>query len=67
MADDLKNKGAQDRLRINVNEAHELAYWTKELGCTPEALKAAVKATGVMATAVRQHLARNKAKPGGMR
>ena len=63
MADDLKNKGAQDRQRINVNEDHELAYWTKELNCTANELRAAVKAGGVMATAVRQYLARNKAKP----
>lgn len=60
MADDLKNKGAQDRARINVNEDHELAYWTKELGCTADELRAAVKAAGVMATSVRQYLARNK-------
>ena len=32
MADDLKNIGTQDQLRINVNEEHELAYWTKALG-----------------------------------
>lgn len=62
MSDDLKNKGAQDRLRINVNEDHELAYWTKELNATADELRAAVKAAGVMATAVRQYLARNKPK-----
>ncbi|RZI83122.1 MAG: DUF3606 domain-containing protein [Rubrivivax sp.] len=67
MADDLRKKGAQDRLRINVNEAHELAYWTKELGCTDDELRAAIKSAGVMATAVRQHLARQRAKPGGLR
>ena len=67
MADDLKNKGAQDRARINVNEDHELVYWTKELGCTADELRAAIKVVGVMATSVRQHLARNKAKPGGGR
>jgi hypothetical protein len=67
MTDDLRKKGAQDRLRINVNEAHELAYWTKELGCTEDELRAAIKSSGVMATAVRQHLARARAKPGGLR
>ena len=46
MADDLKNRGAQDRLRINVNEDHELAYWTKELECTADELRAAVKVAG---------------------
>lgn len=67
MADDLRKKGAQDRLRINVNEPHELAYWTKELGCTDDELRATIKSAGVMATAVRQHLARLRAKPGGQR
>jgi hypothetical protein len=51
MADDLSNRGAQDRSRINVNEDHEVAYWTKELGCTAEQLKAAVKAVGMSADA----------------
>jgi len=46
MADDLSKRGGQDRNRINVNEDHELAYWTKRFGVTPEALKAAVKSAG---------------------
>lgn len=44
MSDDLKNRGPQDRARINVNEAHELRYWTKELGVTEAQLREAVKA-----------------------
>jgi hypothetical protein len=54
--DDLKNRGPQDRARVNVNEPHELRYWTKEFGCTEAELRAAVKAVGVSAAAVRQHL-----------
>ncbi|CAB3671632.1 MULTISPECIES: DUF3606 domain-containing protein [Achromobacter] len=56
MSDDLKNRGPQDRARINVNEAHELRYWTKELGVTEAQLREAVKAVGVSAAAVREHL-----------
>ncbi|MNR18316.1 MULTISPECIES: DUF3606 domain-containing protein [unclassified Achromobacter] len=56
MSDDLKNRGAQDRSRINVNEAHELRYWTNELGVSDEQLRKAVQAVGVSATAVREHL-----------
>lgn len=56
MSDDLKNRGAQDRSRINVNETHELRYWSKELGVTDEQLCNAVQAVGVSATAVREHL-----------
>lgn len=56
MSDDLNQRGPQDRSRINVNESHELRYWTKELGVTEEQLRAAVKAVGVSASAVRDHL-----------
>ena len=55
MADDLTNRGTQDALRINVNEDHELRYWTKALGVSEDELKAAVKAVGVMAKDVRKH------------
>jgi hypothetical protein len=56
MADDLKNSGGSDRRKINVNQDHEVQYWTKALGVTPEQLKAAVKAVGVEAEDVRKHL-----------
>jgi hypothetical protein len=57
MSDDLKNRGAQDRARINVNEPHEVAYWTKELGVTRERLQQLVKEAGTSAQAVREKLA----------
>jgi hypothetical protein len=56
MSDDLTNRGSQDRSRINVNESHELRYWTKELGVTEAQLRAAVQAVGVSVTEVRAHL-----------
>ncbi len=56
MADDLTKKGAADAQRINVNEGHELVYWTKALAVTPEALKFAVKEAGPMASDVRKFL-----------
>lgn len=56
MADDLKNRGPQDRARINVNEDHEVRYWTEKYGCTAEQLRAAVKAVGVMADDVERQL-----------
>ncbi|HEU4579632.1 MAG TPA: DUF3606 domain-containing protein [Polyangiaceae bacterium] len=56
MADDPTKRGAADRSRINVHEAHELRYWTKELGVTEQELKAAVARAGVMADAVRREL-----------
>ncbi|QYJ19984.1 DUF3606 domain-containing protein [Achromobacter sp. ES-001] len=56
MADDLKDRGPQDRSRINVNEAHELRYWTQALGVTEGQLREAVQAVGASAAAVRKHL-----------
>jgi len=56
MSDDLTNRGPQDRARINVNEDHELRYWTKELGVSEQQLKEAVKAVGVSVEAVKEHL-----------
>lgn len=38
MSDDLKNKGAQDRFRTNMNEDHEVAYWTEKFNVTREEL-----------------------------
>jgi hypothetical protein len=56
MSDDTTNRGAQDRARINVNEDHEIRYWTQALGVSEEKLREAVAAVGVGADAVRQHL-----------
>lgn len=56
MADNLKDRGPQDRSRINVNESWELQYWTRELGVTEEQLRSAVKTAGTSADAVRKHL-----------
>lgn len=57
MSDDLNNRGAQDRARININEPHEVAYWTQELGVTKERLQQLVKDVGTSAKAVRDKLA----------
>ncbi|CAB3683997.1 MULTISPECIES: DUF3606 domain-containing protein [Achromobacter] len=56
MSDDLSKRGPQDRSRINVNETHELRYWTQALGVSEAQLRDAVKAVGPSATAVREHL-----------
>ena len=56
MADDLSKRGEQDRKRINVNEQHEVRYWTQELGVSENELKQAVQSAGVMAEDVRRHL-----------
>lgn len=58
MPDDPKQRGNQDRLRINVHERHEVRYWCKALGVTEDELRAAVHAVGPMAADVREHLGR---------
>ena len=56
MSDDLKNRGPADRARINVNEDHEVRYWTRELGVSEEKLRQVVAKVGVMASDVRREL-----------
>lgn len=56
MSDDLSNVGGADRARINVNEQHELRYWTEALGVDETVLREAVQAVGVSANDVRDYL-----------
>lgn len=59
MTDDA-NKTALDRKLISLKEDYEVRDWCKSLNCTPEQLRAAVKAAGHSADAVRKHLAGSK-------
>lgn len=56
MADDLSNRGPQDRSRINIEEEWEVRYWSQKLGVTPQQLKDAVKTVGPSADAVQKQL-----------
>lgn len=56
MSDDLNDRGPQDRARINLNEEHELRYWTKALGVSEVQLREAVQTVGVSTDAVQAHL-----------
>ena len=58
MPDDLNQAGAQDRSRINIEEAHEVRYWTQRFGVSEQALREAVAKVGVSAQAVAEHLGR---------
>jgi hypothetical protein len=58
MADDLKQTGRQDDQRINVEQDHELSYWSKELGVSRDELRRAVQQAGSLVKDVRQHLRR---------
>lgn len=56
MADDLSNRGAQDRSRISMSEEHEVKYWTEALGVSREQLQHTVDKVGNSAAAVRKEL-----------
>jgi hypothetical protein len=56
MADDLRNRGPNDRAKVNVNEAWELRWWMAKWGVSEATLRAAVKAAGTSAAAVAKHL-----------
>jgi hypothetical protein len=56
MGDNLKEKGTPDSKRINIEEQHEITYWTKELGVSEERLKEAVEKAGTSVQAVREFL-----------
>lgn len=60
MADDLNNRGAQDRARINLSEEHEVRYWTVALEVSEEELRRLVGEVGNNAEAVRTALAKKR-------
>jgi 3-oxoacyl-[acyl-carrier-protein] synthase III len=55
--ENLNKKASQDRSKINMHEAHEVKYWTKELGVNQEQLQKLVDKVGNSAAAVRKELA----------
>ena len=54
--DDKTKIGSPDRDLINTSENYEVEYWSKKFGVTAEQLKAAVRAVGNSAAAVKAHL-----------
>lgn len=56
MTDNKDKRGSPDNKRIDVNDENEVRNWCKSFGCTPAELKAAVKAVGTSAAAVRAKL-----------
>lgn len=43
--------------RIQADDPVEMRYWSRELGCSDDALQQAVASVGPHVAAVRQHLA----------
>jgi hypothetical protein len=57
MADNLKQTGKPDDARINVDQDHELRYWSEKLGVSRDELKRAVQTAGPMVKDVQRRLA----------
>jgi hypothetical protein len=49
-------RGPADAARINLEDEHELVYWTKLLGVSETKLRVAVAFAGLMASDVRDYL-----------
>ena len=56
MADDLKQTGRQDDERINVDQDHELSYWSEKFGVSRDKLRETVARVGPMRQAVERAL-----------
>jgi len=48
---------AQDHWRVDLAEAWELTFWSREFGCTENELRSAVATVGSKAGTVRAYLA----------
>ena len=56
MADDLRQTGKPDDQRINVDQDHELSYWSNKLGVSRDKLREAVAKAGPMVKNVEREL-----------
>ena len=57
MTDNLTTRQQPDRSKINMNQIHEVRYWTKHLDVSKEELQKAIEKVGNSAAAVRKELA----------
>jgi hypothetical protein len=58
MTDDLKQTGKQDDARINIDQDHELTYWSEKFGVSRDKVRGAVAQVGPVVEKVREHLRR---------
>jgi hypothetical protein len=58
MPDDLKQTGKPDDARINVDQDHELRYWSEKLGVSLHELRKLVQDAGPMVKDVLRELNR---------
>jgi hypothetical protein len=62
MRDNLNERRPRDSNRVSTGEEWEIQYWTKALGCSEAQLKAAIKAVGNSAVAIRQYLEKDSSR-----
>ena len=60
MSDDPNKTRPQDAQRINMNQDHEVRYWTEKLGVSRDHLQQAVDRAGPMADDVAKELRASK-------
>jgi hypothetical protein len=58
--DDKSKRTSPDSKRININEEHEVRYWTEALSVTKKELHHAVRTVGTMADDVRKYFGKQK-------
>lgn len=56
MSDNLKIRRPLDAKRINMNQEHEVDYWTRTLGISELYLRIIVNKVGDSVTAVKKYL-----------
>jgi hypothetical protein len=61
MADNPKERGPQDRSRVNVEQDYERRWWSQKWNVSEDKLREAVKAAGSSASAVAKHLGKSEA------
>jgi hypothetical protein len=59
MTDEPLSRGGKDRTRIDLNDDHDLRYWSRRLNISRTDLKRAVDKVGVVAADVARYLGKN--------
>ncbi|HZG23297.1 MAG TPA: DUF3606 domain-containing protein [Chitinophagaceae bacterium] len=56
MSDNIRKRGVQDRMRINIHDTTELNEWAKQFGVNPATVLEAVNSAGPVVNNVREWL-----------
>ena len=56
MVDERMNRAGKDRTRIDVDDDHDLRYWSRRFDVSRNAIRRAVATVGALAENVARHL-----------